>query len=269
MEEQPASSQAWQPLTFRGAARFANSRSSRLLLVQSIVAFSVALAIIWFCSARFSPVIAQAVQHFSEQTQLVGGKIVGLNSGLLADGKFLSISANFAGSGEQGTADVQIKLAPDYFDLCSLFGCVSLLYPNVNTSLSRSVAEPWWGAWQPAILAGIGLAVICLLFLSWLVLALLYQWPVRLMAYLADREVSGKSSRRLAIAAQMPAALFMGLAIVLYGLQALDLVQFLVFYALHFIIAWVYVFVAPLFLPRLASTTSLRDNPFAAATPKS
>jgi hypothetical protein len=267
MSEEPQPT-AWQPFTPRGVARFATAKLSRLLLAEWIVASMVAGTVIWFCAVNFCPIVTRSIQQFSEQTKLTKGNLAGMESSFVADGKFLSLSADLEGTSEGGTADLQIKLLGDGFDVCSLFGCASLLYPNVNASLSRSVVEPWWGAWQPAILAGIGVLTIFALFVSWTLLALLYQWLARFAAYFGDRELSPKGSRRLASAAQLPAALFMGMAIILYGSQVIDLVRFLIFYALHFFIGWIYVFVSPFFLPRLPGNDALKENPFAVTAQK-
>ena len=108
----------------------------------------------------------------------------------------------------------------------------------------------------------IGVASFVGLFLSWFIFALLYAPIAKLIAYFADRELSWSGSWKLASAAQMFAALLMTFAMVLYGLQAFDLIRFLFFFSAHFFVAWIYVGVAPFFLPRVSAKTPVAKNPF-------
>ena len=55
----------------------------------------------------------------------------------------------------------------------------------------------------------------------------------------------------------------MVVAIFFYGLGALDLVQFVGAAALHLVVGWVYLILAPLTLPRHPSVAARRGNPFA------
>jgi len=57
----------------------------------------------------------------------------------------------------------------------------------------------------------------------------------------------------------MPGALFLTFAIVGYGLHWLDLIRLGGLAGLHFLIGWIYLYISPLFLPRIAAIT---PNPF-------
>lgn len=266
--ETQAQKTAWQPLTPAGVARFAMATVGRLMVAQLAVALVVAATVIWFCAVRIGPVISLATQRLPEEAALRNGNLVGAASGLLAESRFISLGVELEGAIGIGTADLQLKFAQDGFDVCSLLGCVSLYYPQTSLGIGRSVAEPWWGAWQPVIIVMIGVKTVIFLFLSWNILALLYQWIARFGAWFGDRDLSPRGSRLLAGAGQLPAALFVAAAILLYGMQVIDLVRFLVFYALHFVIAWIYIFVAAFFVKRDGGGRSLSENPFASAQEK-
>jgi hypothetical protein len=59
----------------------------------------------------------------------------------------------------------------------------------------------------------------------------------------------------------MPGALLLTAAIVLFGLAALDLVQFCFLFGAHVALGWIYLFLSQLFLPRIDSKPS-PVNPF-------
>ena len=102
----------------------------------------------------------------------------------------------------------------------SLSGCAEMRYPaKCIISFNRKELKPWWGAWQPALLAGTALAVVGGLLMVWLVLETLYAVPVWLLAFFANRDLRLHEACRLAGAALMPGALLMSVAIVLSGIS--------------------------------------------------
>lgn len=259
---------AWQPLTPHGVAAFARATWSRLFLVEWIVALVVAAALIWFLGTEYSPVITAATQQLPEDAVLKQGMLNGLNPGPLANGKYFALIVDLDETGEFGrTADVQLEFGRTNFylssQLSSVLGYLQFDYPMEKTILlSRSSAEPWWGAWKSMLIPGAAMLAVPILFLSWAFLATLYFLPVRLLAFLLDRQVSLSGCWRLASAAQLPAALFMASAIVLYGLQVLDLVRLLIFWGLHLIIGWIYLLIAPFYLLKIPTAESAKKNPF-------
>ncbi len=58
----------------------------------------------------------------------------------------------------------------------------------------------------------------------------------------------------------MPGALIMSGALLFYGLGACDLVQFCFAFAAHLVIAWIYLFIGPMFLSR--AQPAAKQNPF-------
>jgi hypothetical protein len=69
----------------------------------------------------------------------------------------------------------------------------------------------------------------------------------------------------MAGAAQMPGALLISGAILLYGFNRLNLIGLLFAWLLHMVIAWIYLGIAPARLSRLAGSIRRRDNPFGGA----
>ena len=254
---------AWQPFTPKGVAAFVPSPPSRWIILQLIVAFVAAASVIWFLNANYSPAILEAAQHSPDHAAIEGGQLTNLSSGILTQKRFLSIVVDLEETRQSGqTSDLQLELREKYFQICSIIGCVMFDYPRETILLGRSVSEPWWSARQPVILTICGALTVVGLLLTWTLLSLFYAPIAKLTAYLTDRELSWRGSWRLASAAQMMGALLMSFAILLYGLQAFDLIRFLFFFSAHFVVAWIYVCAAPFSLQRVLDKTPAATNPF-------
>ncbi|MEO5803742.1 MAG: hypothetical protein ABIR24_09435 [Verrucomicrobiota bacterium] len=254
---------AWQPFTPLGVAAFVHAPLARVVVLQFIVAFVAATVLVWFLNANYSPSILEAIQNLPDETTLKQGQLTNVASQVLTEKKFLSIIIDLEETGESGrVADLQVELRKNYFQICSVLGCGIFDYPKETISIGRSTSEPWWGARQPVILAMCGALTFVGVWLSWSMLALIYAPMAKLIAYFTDRELSWRGSWRLACAAQMMGALLMCLAIVLYGLQAFDLIRFMFFFSLHFVVTWFYIFSAPRFLPRVSAAEPVAMNPF-------
>lgn len=254
---------AWQPFTPRGVAAFAQVPGSRVLFLKTAVALLVAVVAGWFLHTSYSPSISEAITHLPDAAAIQYGQLTNISSGVLTQKKFLSIVVETKETGRSGqTADLQIELRKKYFQICSLFGCGLFNYPAENLVIGRSTSEPWWGARKPVILVLCGALTFAGVWLSWFLLALVYAPIAKLIAYFNDRELSWRGSWRLASAAQMTGALLMSLAILLYGLQAFDLIRFIFFFSAHFVVAWVYLCAAPFFLPPVSEKDPAAKNPF-------
>ena len=257
---------AWQPITFGGVAVFSTASLGRVFLVQLIVALIGGACVVWFVNTNYSPVIVDAIQLLPEETRMQLGHMEGVGSGLLADNKFLSLAVDLDQSDDIGqSADVQIELRESTFRVCSMFrsvwGVGEIGYPPASFSMSRSALEPWWGAWHPVFYVGILFVVVVLLMSIWFVLAWLYAFPVKLIAYYADRDLTFGGAWRLASAALMPGAITMVLGIVLYGWQIIDLIGLGAFVALHLVVGWIYILVSPCRTQQIIPD-ALKSNPF-------
>ena len=106
-------------------------------------------------------------------------------------------------------------------------------------------------------------ATVLFLFASWSVLSVFYALPVRVLAWLAGRVASLGKSWRVASAALLPGAAWMGGAMLLYALEHLSLIGLGVAFGLHFVVGWVYVIGAPFCLARQAEgALTIGGNPF-------
>lgn len=257
-------SSAWQLFIPRGVATAKNLPLGWLLTIQAVIAAVVAVILLWFFNANYSPAILEAIQNIPDKAALRNGRLTGASSKILSDKKFLSVVIDLEKTGRLGEiADMKVELRPDYFQVCSLFGCALFDYPKENISIGRSTAEPWWGARRPVIFGIIGVTTFVSIWLVWLILASFYAVVPKLIAVYAERELSLGGSWKLCCVAQLFAALLMCLAIIFYGLQIFDLIQFLFFFAAHFVVAWAYVCAAIFFLPPRSAKIPATKNPFA------
>ena len=261
-----ASRAAWQPFTFGGLAAFARAGLGRLLLAELLCAVLVSGSAVWFLRHACSPAIFQAIQQMPESARITDGRLAGFDATLVAETKFLAIAVTPETSDQIGqSADIQIQFRPTDFRIGSVFrpdwGWAFGYDQGAALDLSRSNLEPWWGAWQPILLAAAGLSVLALLFVIWAVMALFYTVPAKLTAWFADRQLSWAGAWRLSSAAMLPGALLMGAAILLYGWQAVDLIGLVLFFVAHVLMGWTYlvggVCACPLLHPDL-----LKQNPF-------
>lgn len=259
---------AWQPVTPQGVAAFAQTSVSRVLLFQFVVALAISAAVMWFLSVNVAPVISKLVQQLPEEAVLQNGELKNIPNRLADETKSLAVVIDLAfAPPENQTADLQIQFGKKDVNVSSIFsstmGSFWREYPmELSIPLGRSMAEPWWGARKPFIIIIGGLLVGVAVFLSWQVLAIFYMWPVKILAYFNDRELSVSGSWKMASAALLPGALFMILAIFLYGYHALDLIRFILFFGLHVVIVWIYLLVSPVFLPKTSEAVVAAANPF-------
>ncbi len=257
---------AWQPLTRRGVAAFAQAPLGRLLLVQFLCALLAAATAVWFLDRAWFPAISQAIRQLPPRGEIRSGTLdwQGDSPVELADGRFLALAVDLKHEGQaRSPAHVQVEFGRTDFKICSLLGFAQGGYPRGwIVAFNRTELEPWWGAWQPAILAVVAALVVVGLMLTWACLATVYFLPAWLVGFFANRDLSVWASWRLAGAAVMPGALFQIAAIVGYGLGALDLVRLGVAGAAHLAIGWVYLVTGLLSLPRHPAALPLQDNPF-------
>lgn len=258
---------AWQPLTPRGVAAFAEASFSRLLLVQTVVALLAAGSVIWLLQKAWFPTITEAIQRLPAQGQLRAGKLEwsAASPVCLAQGRFMAVVVDLDHTGKaRSPAHVQVELGRTDFMVWSLFGYARWPYPlQAVVPANQPELAPWWGAWAPALSAMAGLAVALALLAAWAGLATLCFLPVWLLAFLAGRECSLGGSWRVAGAALLPGALLMCGALVLYGCGALDPVRLAVAAAVHVITGCVYLLVTPFCLPQSQASKAAAENPFA------
>ena len=263
---------AWEPLTPRGVALFARATTARLLLVQFLVALVVAGTVVWFLQDAWFPTVREAITHLPDEGEIRAGKLDwhGDSPRLLVEGTFLAFSVDLAHSGEiRSPAHVQVELGKEDCFIHSLLGYLEVRYPDGwIVAMNREELGPWWGAWQPPLLGLTALGVVAGLMVTWYVLAVVYALPVWVLVFFANRDLKLVACWRLAGAALLPGALLMAAGVLCYDFGVVDLVGLAFITAGHFVLGWIYLFIGPLFLPRIASAANPGANPFAPPKPK-
>ena len=260
---------AWQPLTPRGVAAFVETSMGRVFLVEFFSAALAAASVIWFLHDNWFPTVREGIRNLPQRGEIRQGQLNwhGESPALLSSSRFLSLVVDLEHSGQEGReAQVCVEFGRGEARVVSLVGYLQIHYPKKNVvSFNRPELEPWWGAWQPAFFAGAAIVVIAYLFVCWGLLAAIYSFIALLIAFFANRKLSWSESWKLCSAALMPGALFLVVAIVVYGLGWIDLIRLGFAFAFHLVIGWVYVFVSPFFLPRHSQIVGQKKNPFADA----
>ena len=257
---------AWEPLTPPGVAAFAGASLRRLWLVQLIVALLAAVVLVWFLKTAWFPTLTAAIHELPAQGEIRRGRLdwPGASPQLLAEGNLLAFMVDLQHEGQvRSPAQVQVEFGRSEVYLLSLLGYQQIPYPPEYVIVfNRTDLEPKWGAWQPPILWLAFLAMVAGLMMIWTLLATVYFPVVWLVGFFGNRHLHFRASWKLAGAALMPGAVLLTAAILFYGLGALDLVQLAAAFLAHLVIGWIYLFAAPLFLPKLAASTVAEKNPF-------
>jgi hypothetical protein len=265
----PVSSQPWQPLTLGGVAGFGRASLGRLFKVQTAVALLLAASVIWFLAGACFPQVDQAVAALPDQCGIRNRRLswAGASPVVLAEGPFLAITVNLEGGETLARGvDLQFELGREELRIRSLLGYFPMRYPAGWTlTLDRLETQAWWGAWRGFLLLGAGAATVAGLFASWCVIALVYSFPVRTIAFYADRQVSGWGSWKVASAALLPGTVLMAAALGLYRFHRLNLIALLFAWLIHWGVGWIYVGLAPLRLPRTPGAQAVKRNPFGEA----
>ncbi len=257
---------AWEPLTPLGVAAFARAPLRRLLLVQFIVALLGGGTVAWLLHDAYFPTISAAIAQLPAEGEIRSGKMdwQGESPLLLAEGKFLAVSVDLDHAGEiRSPAHLQLELGKTNLLLHSLLGYAEMDYPrDWIIAVNRTELSPLWGAWRPWLLTATVAGVVVYLLASWWVLATIYCAPVWLIGFFANRELGWRASWRLAGAALLPGAFVMIVGLSFYDLGALDLVRLGFVFVAHLAVGWIYLGVSFFFVPRLASITKPKANPF-------
>jgi hypothetical protein len=269
-EDSPAESSVavkwrpWQPLTFRGVARFAEGELWRIWLMELVVAVAVAVGLVWFLQKCYAPVIVQAVQQMPDGAVIKDGHLSGVPETRLSETKLIAIAVTSDEETEIGqAADMQIQFRWGGIRVGSAFWPdwgLKFDYGAGKAEVSRASLEPLWGAWRPVIFAGCGVGMMVELAVTWALLATLYSAPAKVAAWFGDRKLSWGGAWKLSAAALMPGALLLVAGLALYGTEAVDLIGLSCFFAAHFVVGWIYVGGAIFFLER--ATAPPAKNPF-------
>jgi hypothetical protein len=249
-------------------AAFAHASLRRLLLVQCVVAVLAAAAVVWFLEDAWFPVLRTAIHQLPATGEIRNEELIwpGELRGPLAGNPSLGVVVDMTHSGQLAReAQLQVEFGRKDCRIISSLGYAVVDYPGRwRIAFNRTELDPLWGAWEPAIVAGAAAVTFVGLMLSWMALATVYCIPTRIITLFENRDLNWRQSWRLAGAALMPGALFITFGMVAYGLNWIDLVRFGVVAGLHMVVAWIYLVVSPLFLPRHPTVAGkAKKNPFA------
>ena len=260
---------AWLPLTPSGVAAFARVSLRRVLIAQLIFAAALAAAFALLIENTWVATIRETIATLPPHGQIQRGQLEWpeLAPTNLAGGRFLKFSIDPAHSGELGQeADVAIELGRTNIWIISLLGYLEAPYPpGWSVALSRSELEPWWGAREPFLVLGTGLAMGLLLLVLWWTLGLVYGLIAWILALLGNRSLGLLDAWKLAGAAQLPGALLLAASFLSYRFGWLSLLHLLLSTGLSFAVAWFYVIYTPFLLPPGEKARAAKANPF---TPK-
>ena len=259
----------WLPITFSGVASLALGPKWRFRVVRLILAVASSVVVTWYWQAVVARSIRSSVWHLTSQGAIQGGRLewTGPPTAVLCESPHLSILISLNGGEEAGqVTDFQIELGRTAFRFRSMFGKFALPYrPEWRLDLRRETLEPWWGAWEPALLAGVFCASVLGLHLIWMSLGAFYGLGMWLYVLYLDRAAGWGVCWRASQAALVPGALLIDLAIVGYSVAQIDLLGFLFAAGLHFVVGWIYLILAPWHFPRVKPAPRSR-NPFAASS---
>lgn len=261
---------AWQPLTPRGVAAFATASTDRLFLVQVVFALLVAATVVWFLHRNWFSAVGAAIDQLPAKGQIEAGRLVwnAESPQLLAVNPFLAFSVDLKHEGTmRSPAHLAIEFGEKDWKIFSVFGYAQWNYPQREVwPFNRLELRPKWGAWAPPLLAATGILVVTGLMIMWGILAMFYAVPIWLLAFFGDRELGWRASWRVAGAALMPGSLFITIAIFLYGLNSIGVLELLVAWGMHLVISWVYILWSPHYLARRVEAEAGKENPFTAPT---
>lgn len=261
---------AWEPVTPRGVAAFARASFGRLFFFQALVALLAAAAVFWFLEAGILPTLNAAIDALPDQGQIHHQQLEwhGESPLLLAEGNLLAFTVDLNHGGEiRSPADFQFEFGTNSVRILSLFDPDELAYPpdyepHTVIPFNRPDLRPLWDAWRPDLVGALLVATFLGLLLTWFVLATLYSIPAWIIGFFCHRRMNLLAAWRLSGAALLPGAILVSLGLVAYVLGICDVLQFLFLFGLHFVVGWVYLFVAPMFLERAGPKTA-KGNPFA------
>jgi len=266
-DQKQAGVMAGQPITFGGVAAFAHVSWRRLFIVQAILAGGAVAAVLVLLFSAWLPAIDSAIHNLPENGYILRGELAwpDLEPKQLNESRWLTVIVTPVNKHSFGqSADLRLELHAKEARFYSLLGYTRMEYgDDFSLLLSRPDAVPWWGARRPFFVAGAIVGTFIGLWLTWMLLALLYAPAAKFMAFWFDRDLTWPQAYRLSAAALLTPAVVYSIAIALYGLGWLPLEGLLVACGFHFMMGWVYLLGAPVRLTKRSEATLLaKENPF-------
>lgn len=262
----PTPHRPWLPLTFRSIAAFGRATMGRTLGVAFVAALLYGAAMAWLTVHSLLPPANQFTERLPETGEIRGRELRwgGEPFAVLADSRIVTIVVDFDGSNLEGrVADLLIKLRKTDFEVCSLFGCVTVPYPpGWIIAMNQPEVKPLWGAWRPFVVLGVfGVSLVGVLLL-WVVIATASFIPVRFVLYFFDRDVTLLGTWRVLMMALLPGAAVITTGIIGYSISQVTLSGLMVIGVLHLLVDAVFWAGACWRLPLTDRRAAAKANPF-------
>tara|TARA_Y100000588_G_scaffold388014_1_gene487214 strand:- start:429 stop:1343 length:915 start_codon:yes stop_codon:yes gene_type:complete len=249
------------PFTPQGVASFSQTKWSRLILWQTVIASLITLSVLLLLSQQWAPILNESIEKLPDEGGLNHGSLTWPENqtGELAGNQFLEIVVNPNNQHHDKNADLQIEFLEDRWVLRSIFGFVELSYSQKKFLLDRATQIPWWGSRRPFVFLGISCIVGLIYIIASLLLGLLGIWPLKTIVFFANRENNFSALWRLATAAWLPAGFFLGAGSLCYALGIMVLLKLLILTIFCLLVGVFYLFLAVFHLPY---TSQSEENPF-------
>jgi hypothetical protein len=112
------------------------------------------------------------------------------------------------------TADLQLELLPETLRLAGIAGFVDLPWPATTTlPLGRLQAQAAWDAWKRPVLAALIVTAATAMMVIWSLLALTLALPLRIVAFLLQKQITLGGCWRMSAAASMSGSLVLNLGL--------------------------------------------------------
>ena len=256
----------WYCFTPGGMVSIAMGSLKPFLVALFLISMIGCLATTCFFIFCWKPVIDEAIERLPTQATLVQGSLqwYAISPSILGKNSFLSLSVDTEKNDIAiQNADVQFEFGLNEFGVGSLFGFLHFEYsPSLTMNLARSIVEPWWGAWNPFIMAGLFLLSFGTFVILGSQIGLMFALPLWLVCKFFRKNAIFLQYWKMAILGQFPGAVWLSVALALYGIKHLDITGFLISILIYFILVGIYLLLIPFFIPG-ASKPSKEISPFA------
>ncbi len=253
------------PLTLGGVAAFASAGLAKRALVCAAWATACATICLWSINRTWVPAIEAAIGALPEKAAIRAGRMVfpDSNPRVLANNRFLTVVANPSSDlTVDRSSDIQVEIGISEMRFRSFMGWLHCPYPSaLELDLSGDSVLPWWQAWKPSVLTGLGLFLSVSVLVSWSFLATLHTPPAALFARLLGRQAAWPQLWWLAFGSMMPGGALMSLALVAYAMLQIGMLHLCVLWVCQWLVGWLYLLGGIFCLPKM------RRSPFAVPSP--
>lgn len=240
--------------------------------MSTLFALLAGMVVSWLASARWAPVLDEAVAALPDTGAIEGGLLrwPEKTGRLLAANQFTAFEValeNFRT--DSAPVDLAFEFHTNQVVIRSLFGSSPLPYPrNLRIETNRTTLLPLWGAWKMPLLFALIPGTMLALLATWALLALPYSLFALALGGIAGKDLSFRGAWKLCVAAQLFGSLIMSFALALYAAGQISPIFVAVLFGAHFIPTAFYLLISPFCVPKAEKLVSGKQNPFDAGTRK-